>query len=451
MYRESLLGKIDRKILNYISSLSEDREIAYEVLEVLKAHVETLHAQKLIPQEAGKRILKELEVLMNNPEELFKMDAEDIHEAIEIYLNNRLGKIAGYIPLGRSRNDHISAALRLKTKRMLKRQIEELIKLRDILLKRGEDHLFTMMPACTHLQPAQISTFAHYLCYIEEELAEYTKIIFEIYRVVDKSPLGGGAVAGTMVPIDRVALGKKLFDGVVWNSIRASGSREFLSLALSVDTSLSVFLSRIVEDMIVFSLPQFSYIILPADHAATSSMMPQKRNAATMEIARAWGAESIGHLVAFLGTLRALPSGYNLDMQESNHHAYAILKNTLKAIQIFSDFFSKIEVNSERMKEDTEIYPILATDMAERIALKRSMPYRAVHAEIAKFIGESRNSDEFYSTVKRKYGLEMNPQESILRPVMGSPDPKDVKKYIEQAKKLLEEHKSELFSLEGEK
>lgn len=79
MYRESLLGKIDRKILNYISSLSEDREIAHEVLEVLKAHVETLHAQKLIPQEAGKRILKELEVLMNNPEELFKMDAEDIH------------------------------------------------------------------------------------------------------------------------------------------------------------------------------------------------------------------------------------------------------------------------------------------------------------------------------------------------------------------------------------
>ncbi|GAB6101769.1 argininosuccinate lyase [Thermococcus atlanticus] len=444
MYRKNLLGEADLNILTYTSSMEEDKEIANEVIESLIAHVKALTAQGLIPAEKGHNILKELKKLLQTPSPLFFINAEDVHEAIEIYLKEKLGKDEGYLALGKSRNDHVSAALRLKTKKFLIEQLKELINLREVLLEKAEEHVYTIMPAFTHLQPAQPSTFAHYLCYIEEVLADYTKSLFFALGIVDNSPLGGGAVGGTSVPLDRKELAKGLFSGIVLNSIKATSSRDFLSIASSMDVNLSVFLSRVAEDIVIFSTPQFDYLILPKEHLATSSMMPQKKNPVTMEIARAWGAESIGHLTALLGILKALPTGYNLDMQEANKHALVILKKTLETLRIFSDFFKKIEVNKKKLLMDSEIFPILATDIAEKLSLKGGKPYREIYEEIAKLIKYSKSVEELYTRVEELYGIKANLEEGIKKPVLGSPNPEMVKKYITLAKERLKEDSSKL-------
>ena len=444
MYRKNLLGDANLNILTYTSSMEEDKEIVNEVIESLFAHVKVLTTQGLIPAEKGYKILKELKKLLQNPSKLFSIEAEDVHEAIEIYLKEKLGKDEGYLALGKSRNDHVSAALRLKTKKLLIEQLKELITLRRALLEKAEEHIYTIMPAFTHLQPAQPSTFAHYLCYIEEVLADYTKALFFALEIVDNSPLGGGAVGGTSIPLDREALANELFSGIVLNSIKATSSRDFLSIASSMDVNLSVFLSRIAEDIVIFSTPQFDYLILPKEHLATSSMMPQKKNPATMEIARAWGAESVGHLTALLGILKALPTGYNLDMQEANKHALIILKKTLETLKIFSDFFKKIEVNKKKLLMDAKIFPILATDIAEKVSLKSGKPYREVYGEIAKLIKYSKSVEELYTKVEELYGIKANLEEGIKKPVLGSPNPDKIKEYIKLAKKSLKEDSSKL-------
>ncbi|WP_457754712.1 argininosuccinate lyase [Thermococcus sp.] len=444
MYRKNLLGDINSEILSYISSMEEDKELVEEVTESLIAHVNVLTSQNLIPKEKGEKILEELKNLLEDPSSLFKIEAEDVHEAIEIYLRQKLGEDEGYLALGKSRNDHVSAALRLKAKKLLIEQIKEVLTFRGILLEKAENYLNTIMPAFTHLQPAQPSTFAHYLCYIEETLATYTKALLFALEIVDNSPLGAGAVGGTSVPLDRKKLAGELFGGIIFNSINATSNRDFLGIACSIGVNLSIFLSRIAEDIVVFSTPQFNYLKLPNEHLATSSMMPQKRNPATMEIARAWGAESIGHLIALLTILKGLPTGYNLDMQEANKHAFKILKGTLETLKIFADLFAKIEVNEENLLKDAKIFPILATDIAEKVALISGRPYREVYGEIAKLVKESRSVEEFYAKIREKYGIKVSLEEGIKKPVIGSPNPEKVKEYIETAEEALEEDFSKL-------
>ncbi|HDD31640.1 MAG TPA: argininosuccinate lyase, partial [Thermococcus litoralis] len=146
MYRNPLLGDVDFNILAYTSSMEDDKEIVSEVIETLIAHVKVLTTQGLIPAEKGHKILKELKKLLQNPSPLFSINAEDVHEAIEIYLKEKLGKDEGYLALGKSRNDHVSAALRLKTKKLLIEQLKELITLRKVLLEKAEEHIYTIMP-----------------------------------------------------------------------------------------------------------------------------------------------------------------------------------------------------------------------------------------------------------------------------------------------------------------
>ncbi len=437
MYREALLGGIDHKALSYISSMEEDRELVGEVIEALLAHLEELKEAGLIDEEKADAIASELKNILENPSPLFEVDAEDVHEAVEIILRQRLGPIEGHLPLGKSRNDHVAAALRLKTKRLLTEQLREIIKLRFVLLERAESYVNVPMPAFTHLQPAQPSTFAHYILAIEEGLADYTRALLTAREIADRSPLGAGAVGGTSVPLHRERLGRSLFSDTVVNTIYSTSSRDFLAVACSIDASLSVFISRIAEDFVVFSTPNFDYLELPSEHLATSSMMPQKRNPATMEVARAWGGEAIGHLTALLTILKGLPTGYNLDMQEANKHAFAILKGTLETLAILRDALSKAKPKEDSMLRDSTVFPIMATDIAERVSLSTGRPYREVYSEIAGIIGQSRSVEEFYKKVREVYGIDAGLEGSLKKPVMGSPNPEKVLEAIGLAKKRL--------------
>ncbi|RLG89539.1 MAG: argininosuccinate lyase [Thermoprotei archaeon] len=453
-YREPLLGKTDEMILKYISSIKDDTAIVHEVLEVLMAHVQHLMHKNIIPQNIGKKITEILLELYKDPSPLFSMSVEDVHEAIELYIERKIGKDAGWLAIAKSRNDHVVAALRLKVKRLLVKLIDELLKFRALLLQKANQHLETLMPAFTHLQPAQVSTYAHYLTYVEEILATYTKLLLFITKeVIDKSPLGASAATTTTVPIDRYELAYETgFKDLVVNSIVATGSRDFLAIASAISTCLAVFISRIAEDMIIFSTPQFNYLNPDSRHLATSSVMPHKKNLVTMEIARAWGGEAIGHLTALLSILKALPSGYNLDLQEATKHCIRVLQETINTLTIVKDFIEKLEPNTQSMKRDVELYPITSTELIETISLRLCKPYREVHRKLALVIRSSKSFKDALDKVFSELGVyflelkpPIEPKNSIYaKNHPGSPHPLSVKNYITKAEKRIRDEYIEL-------
>ncbi len=265
LYRKVLLGDVSKEILEFTSSLETDKEIVSEVIEVFEAHVKALINSKVIPEELGVKVLNSLSKLREDPTQVFMNPAEDVFEALETYLISRLGKEAFWISVGRSRNDHISAVLRIKVRRYLIDIVRELLNIRKILLEKAEAYAYTLLPVFTHLRPAQISTVGHYLTYVEEGLALHTELIlFVLKEIVNKSPLGASAIASTALPIDRQFLANELgFNGLVVNSILAVSSRNFALITLASLTSLTLFLSRVAEDLIIWSTPQFNYVTLP--------------------------------------------------------------------------------------------------------------------------------------------------------------------------------------------
>jgi len=459
LYREALLGKSDERITAFTSSLEEDKLIVKEVIEVLIAHTSHLRDKGLIPQDAAVKILNELSKLLKDSSILFTMNVEDVHEAIELYLRNVVGDDAGWLALGRSRNDHVAAALRLKTKKTIIALIGELINLRSTVINKARKYVDVPLPTFTHLQPAQISTVAHYLTYIEESLRVYTNILnYTLTEVIDKSPLGSGASTGTIVPIDRHELARLLgFSDVLVNTLFATSSRDFISITASIVTSLLVALSRIAEDFIIWCTPQYDYIIPPSTHLSTSSIMPHKRNLVTMEVIRALGGEAIGHLTAILSISKGVPSGYNLDLQEINKHLLRLLLNTLEAVTVFRDFMDGVEFNVEKIRDDIMKYPLTTTELAEFLSLKLGVPYREAHRMVASVIKEVGGNDlrKICEELSRRLGVDVSDLNEVidfenalrLKKVVGSPNPEVMSKHLREVEDILLKDREKYMNL----
>ncbi|RSN78015.1 MAG: argininosuccinate lyase [Thermoproteota archaeon] len=440
LYRKALLGDTEKKILEFTSSIDIDRHFVEEAVDVMRAHVEHLISINAIPEEAGRKVLVALESV--SKEDLLSRKAEDIFEAMEEYLKERVGEDFGWISIGRSRNDHVAAVLRLLTRKYITRIIEEILNLRATLLHAASENLYTLFPSFTHMQPAQISTAAHYLTYIEEELSFYTRLLLDVLELVNRSPLGAAAVTSTLVDIDREELASSLhFSGVVKNSLLATGSRDFIHIVSSILTSLSVFLSRVAEDMIFFSFS--SLIDAPREHMATSSLMPHKKNLVTMELVRAWGGKAIGLLTSILAVEKGIPSGYNLDLQEMNSSFIPLLVRTADTISIFEDFISKV-----RFRQVKFTGTLILTDIAELLSLELKIPYREVYVRIARGMSKMNDPslDEILSFLKEEFNLDekviraiSNPIKLLKRKSDGSPNPDAMRKYIEGAKNKINE------------
>jgi argininosuccinate lyase len=446
MYRRGLLGKHEEWLIKYESSMEEDIEITTEVITALKVHVEELMEQKLISKEQRDKIVKALDEILRNPDKIFKFKdyAEDIHEAIEIALEE-IGEEAKLIGLGKSRNDHVATAIRLHLKKEISEIIKELQKFRKTLLEKAEEHVYTIMPSFTHLQSAQPTTLAHYLLYIEEEMEGYEDLLSYINnKVVDESPLGAGAITGSIVTINRNRMTEKLgMSKTIVNTIRATGSRSFIMITSSILTALQVTLSRIAEDLVIWSTNQFNYIQLPESHLSTSSIMPHKKNPVTMEILRAQAGEIIGENTAIMTIIKGLPSGYNLDLQEVTKHLWNITKIVKDSIKVIEDATSRMKVNYRRMRQDVENNPVIAAEIAELISVKCGIPYRKVHQMMAQALRESDNDiQEALNILKREIGIHANipirVQEYVkLKKNLGSPNPDHIKSIIEERKKNL--------------
>ncbi len=418
--------------------MSDDVEIVRATIITMMAHIYHLTELNVISKEISSKILRELLHLLESPEVLFKQDFEDIHEALEAYLIDKLGIDGGWIGIARSRNDHVATALRIRMREYIIQLLEEILKLRYVILKRAKKYIDTLIPTFTHQQPAQITTIGHYLLSIDEMLRTYWKTIKHILEeVVNKSPLGSGASAGTIVNLDRYRLAELLgFNGIVVNTLYAIETRNFFTITLSIINSMLIELNRFINDLITWSTPEFNYIKNPKDHVATSSIMPHKQNPVTLEIFRARIGEAYAHYSAIMNILRPLCKGYLLDMQEASRHAWNVLKITLEGIKILNDYLSKIKFNIKVLEEEVNKYPLISSEIVEYLTLSSRRSFREVYFQIAEEIKKNIN-------IQEKYGIK--PRDIIrLKSIAGSPNPKLLEVEIESNVKELNNLMKEL-------
>jgi argininosuccinate lyase len=416
------------EVVKYTSSTEQDREILEEVKLTLKAHVVELYLSGYISRETASRLIRSINSFRELPE-----GYEDVHEALEDYLIKTLGDEGGWIGLARSRNDHVATALRLKARALLLDLLEELLDFRSQLLDRAEAEKETLFPVYTHFQPAQPSTFGHYLSYIEEEIASRWSLGLAALKNVNRSPLGSGAIVGTNAKIDRQREAKLLgFSEPVLNTISGSGSRADLIDAVYFSTSLLTVYSRVAEDLILLSSKFTGFIELPDSHVSTSSLMPQKRNAVTMEVLRAKASLCQGELLGVMATYKALPSGYNLDMQEMNPAYFKCLREASVATFVLSSAIKGMKVKGKELDPET-----LSTDEAELQAIK-GVPYRKAYKEIAQKV----RAGLYRPTISFNQSIEM-------KSVLGSPNPSQLQKAIELQRERLQKDKQALEVLKS--
>lgn len=410
-----------------MSSIVDDAEIFRYVIITLIAHVNELERGGIISGDVAGRIRDALRDVWRGGYDPGKLVGyEDVHEYIEAELIRRLGSIGGWIGIGRSRNDHVATAIRLRLRRALLDLMLITLRLREVALNKAvEGGYDKVIIGSTHRQPAQVTTLGHYMLYLDDLSRDFLSELMHVYGLVNKSPLGSGPLAGTMVGIDRFREAVELgFDGVVDNTIYATGSRYFVISAASAIVNYLVEVGRFINNLEMWLMPQLNYVSADPSHLATSSIMPHKRNPATLEVFRARiGGEAVGHLVAMYSILRPVESGYQLDLQELTRHMWSIVKIALEGLLIFMDFINGIKVNEDGVKESLGKYVVTAAEYAEAVAMREKRPFRDVYNEVAR---------ELRSGVK--VGLDAN--ESLMKPVHGSSNPRQV---IDDARARLNE------------
>jgi argininosuccinate lyase len=307
-----------------------------------------------------------------------RLGDEDIHTAVERRLTEIVGAVGGKLHTGRSRNDQVATDWRLWTMGAIDRVDRLLDSLQRALIAQGEVHIDTLMPGYTHVQPAQPITAGHWLMSYFWMLARDRDRLRDARRRTAVLPLGSGALAGTPFPIDRAALAGELgFDAVSQNSLDAVSDRDFAAETLFALALIGVHLSRLAEDVILFSNPAFGFIRLDDRYSTGSSLMPQKRNADPMELARGKVGRLIGHVAGLLTTLKGLPTGYNKDLQEDKESLLDAVDTLERLLPVVTAVVATLNLNRERMRAALD-EAMLATDLADYLVL-RGMPFRDAH------------------------------------------------------------------------
>lgn len=316
---------------------------------------------------------------------VFRPGDEDIHTAVERRLTEMVGPVGGKLHTGRSRNDQVATDFRLWVLDVVGRLDQQFTELQVALLRKAEAHQESIMPGYTHVQPAQPITTAHWLMSFFWMLARDRERLADMKRRTAVSPLGSGALAGTPLNVDRVALAQALgFAATSQNSLDAVSDRDFAAELLFVCSLTSVHLSRLAEDIIMYSNPLFGYITLNDRYSTGSSLMPQKRNADPMELARGKAGRHIGRLAGFLATLKGLPSTYNKDLQEDKEAVFDVVDSLSGILPVVTAIITTLQLNPARMRAALS-QDMLATDLADYL-VRKGMPFREAHHVVGRAV-----------------------------------------------------------------
>ena len=379
-YRSRLGKKLDEITLSYVSSISDDLDIAFYDIIGSEAHVIMLYENKLLTKKELKNILSALESLKGGNISQPEFEPEDIHELIESLVIKKAGlEDGGKMHTARSRNDQVALDIRMKVRDDINILSQCLLETVNTLLNTAKKHSKTIMPLYTHLQQAQVGLFSHYLIAYADSLLRDLDRFMSLYQRVDQSPLGAGPVGGTSLPINRNTTAKILgFSSLIENSIDATSTRDFVSEYVSASAIMMTNLSRLAEDFIIWSSSEFSFIELSDDFSSPSSVMPQKKNPDILELTRGKTSQVIGYLTSILSTTKGLSSGYSRDLQQIKSSIWSTSKISITALIIIKSMLLELTVNEDKMRKAAEDGYLIALDLAEKL-VQQKIPFRTAH------------------------------------------------------------------------
>ena len=381
---------------NLNSSIGFDLRLYREDIAASKAHAKMLETIGIYDEVELSEVLKGLEEVMAEIESgsiVILPDDEDVHTLVERRLTE-ITPAGAKLHTGRSRNDQVVTDLRLWTKRICSEIVSDLISLQETLVAKAKSVEGLMMPAYTHLQQAQPVPVAHHLLAHGWAISRDIQRLIESRNRTDVSPLGAGALAGSSLPLDSHSVADELkFSTLFANSLDAVSDRDFVVDVLSAISLLGVHLSRLGEEVILWSSTEFNFIELDDAYATGSSMMPQKKNPDIAELARAKSGRLIGNLTSLLVSLKGIPLAYNKDLQEDKEALFDSVDTILSLLPAVDGMLETMIFNAERLNDLATSPYMVTTDIAEWLVLK-GIPFRQAHALVAGLVQEALSTGE---------------------------------------------------------
>jgi argininosuccinate lyase len=432
--------------LKFSSSIDLDKQLYREDIAGSIAHVEMLSATRIVSAPEARRIRTALKQIQKEIETgKFKLtgEYEDVHLAIEQRLIQKVGPIGGKLHTARSRNDQIALDERLYLRAAVKDLAKSIVHLQRVLLYKAEKYFGVLMPGYTHLQRAQPVMLSHHILAYSWMLERDYERLVDCLKRLNKLPLGAAALAGTSFPIDRAKVARKLhFDGIVENSLDAVSDRDYLIELASTCSIVMMHLSRMAEELVLWSTKEFGFVHISDAYTTGSSIMPQKKNPDMAELVRGKTGRVYGALVNLLTVMKALPLAYNRDMQEDKMPMFEIVGTTQQCLAIMSQMLVHTTFDRHRMEEELREDFLTATEIADYL-VRKGIPFREAHAVTGRIVLYCMDHKMFFGnldletlrTFSKLFGPDVFdyivPHRSVeQKQSAGSTSPHDVKRQI---------------------
>jgi len=443
---------------SFLSSLADDERIFAADLAVDRAHVVMLAEQGIVERETAGAILAALDAVEAAGHGALP-DGEDVHEAIESAVIDRVGPEGGTMHTARSRNDEVAACIRYRLRADVLDLLEAVVGAREQLLAVAEAERETVMPGYTHLQPAQPTTVAHWVLSYESALRRDTARLLDAYGRLNANPLGGAAFAGTPFDVDRERTAELLgFEGLVENATDAAASRDFLVEVTSAVATLATTLSGLAEDVVVMAGK--GHVELDDDYASTSSIMPQKKNPDTLELVRGRTGDATAGLNGLLTNLKGQPRAYNRDLQRASRHAWDAIDSVTESVEVATGAVATADWPADRLEAAAAEGFATATGVADLLAMA-GVPFRTAHevvAEAAADLGPEAAAPDYDALAaaaadvlddpldayveREAVEAALDPAESVaMRDSRGGPAPEAVDDSLAAAADTLDDHR----------
>ena len=379
----------DKFVEEFTASIEFDKRLYHQDIRGSVAHARMLGRQGIIPHEDVDKIVHGLKEILEQIEAGqfdFSVGLEDIHMNIEARLSQKIGEAGKRLHTGRSRNDQVALDIRLYLRDEIVEVVAYLDMLIDSLLEQAEKNLDVVMPGFTHLQSAQPILFSHHMLAYVEMFKRDKGRMEDCLKRVNVLPLGAGALAGTTFPIDREYVAEQLdFPAVTRNSLDSVSDRDFAIEFISASSILMMHLSRMSEELIIWSTSAFRFVDLSDGFCTGSSIMPQKKNPDVPELVRGKTGRVYGNLMALLTVMKALPLAYNKDMQEDKEPLFDTIDTVKGSLKIFADMIREMRVNAGSMARAAGQGFSTATDVADYL-VRKGLPFRDAHEAVGKAV-----------------------------------------------------------------
>ncbi len=442
----------DKLVAQYTASVPFDWRLYPHDIAGSIAHARMLAKQGIISGKEAEIIAEGLTSVREEIEQgkfEFEPELEDIHMNIEARLIEKIGEVGGKLHTARSRNDQVALDMRLFVKGAISETLAKLRTFQQALISVAENNKSVIMPGYTHLQPAQPVLLAHHLLAYFEMLKRDAERFRDCLLRTDVMPLGSGAIAGVTYSVDRDFLARELgFSQISQNSIDAVSDRDFVIEYEAAASLCMMHLSRLAEEIILWSSAEFNFIELDEAYATGSSIMPQKKNPDVAELVRGKTGRVYGELMALLTTMKGLPLSYNRDMQEDKEGLFDAVDTLLSTLEVFTDMISTLQVKTENTELAVKYGYLLATDLADYL-VRKGEPFRTAHDTVARLVSYAAGQGKSFSEISLSEYQRFSPRfgddvysitvESSIaaRDVIGGTAPRQVEQALASARRMI--------------